>query len=214
MTISSTKNYGVMVHIWDTRFREQEPGHASLTVFKNKVEETSGNSLQVRHFGFWPSREFGISDIPIYMHAKEKKSLDEEIHWSADEPPFIPSKCYLVSTTRKQYKNMKKEIEHESEKIEFGVTKYTWLSSLGNLIGRISQYIFSMDGVQRPYLQNCSTITAQILNAGDIPVRTGYAPWGITPSSVGDQLEHLMTTNQIQAQSVPVPLIQAQPNTN
>lgn len=198
MSISSSKSHFIVVNIWETEILKNEPGHASLSLFKKACDELEGKEKE--HFGFWPNREFAVYDIPFGIPGKKVESLNEEIHWSNDEPAFVPTKKYHIQVSKKQYRKMKNEMKKLSENINSGNLKYTWLVSLNTMVydNLISGRMFHFQ--EKLQLHNCATIVSKILNEGDIPVKMSHYLWGISPSALGSELDRLICTDQIKAE--------------
>lgn len=190
MSIDPKIHYSLDVYLWNTVYFTGEPGHISLAI--NKLD-ANGHLSSKRHFGFWPNREFTPSDIPFYLPAIEKISLKTEVFFSADEPAFTPDKHYEFPINKEQYANLENEIEKQSNNIKSGKTRYTWLVAINNIFYKIA-YSFSDFQIN---LENCSTIATKILQAGGILVKNTNVFWGISPSSLGHQLDALISEKKI-----------------
>jgi hypothetical protein len=188
MSVLEKNNYVLDVFVWDTIYLRGEAGHVSLAV---REIDRQGRLVHQRHFGFWPHREFTTLDVPFHISAKEKSSLADEIHYSDQEPAFIPNKRYEITLNEEQYLEIQNEMSEQSENIKSGKTRYTWLTSVNGLFYNTFNYY------NQTNLENCSTIATKIMNAGGIPVYNNSILWGISPIDVSYQLDNLIAQNKI-----------------
>ncbi len=191
MSVSEKNNYVLDVFVWDTRYLRGEAGHVSLAI--REIDRQGGLAHQ-RHFGFWPEREFTALDVPFHISAMEKSSLYDEIHYSDQEPAFVPNKQYEIMLSENQYSEMHNEMSKQSDNIKSGKIRYTWLTSVNGIFFYTFNYIQNYCQIN---LENCSTIATKIMNAGGIPVHNNSMLWGISPIDVSYQLDNLITQNKI-----------------
>lgn len=213
MTSINTHNidYKVNVNIWDTDPRTGRCGHASVTL----VSANSANKL-INYMGMWPKYGFLVTPftLPFASPGLAMKSKKDCMEREGDDTPIKPTRVYQIPLTKEQYESMETTIEAQKTKIEEGKTLYSLFPNLNivNFAKRIIKptileklhacpftelpmehkaIIEDSQSIKELEVENCTTMAIKILNAGNIPVQTRYMPWGLSPTTLGHQLDSI-----------------------
>lgn len=210
-TESTGPKYEARVNVWDTNFDEGRCGHASVSI----VQAGETHKLS-KYMGMWP--KFGVLvnlfTLPFAVPGTYLKSKKDCMDREGDEGPLAPSRRYTIGLSEKQYSDMKAEMDNESARIKDGLTLYCLFPNF-NVVGlakhlvkpsimeRLHACPFTDMPMEHPQLledcaqinqlstENCTTLTSKLLRAGGIPVKDGSAPFGMSPSQLGDKLDKL-----------------------
>ncbi len=213
---TKSTEYRASVNIWDTDPKTGRCGHASVSIQKTG---DSSEGLK-KYLGMWPKYGWMVTPFTLLLAfpAKHLKSKMACMDREGDEAPLKPSRQYNIQITEAQHQSMNNEFNRINGKIKNRTTLYT-LFPLFNLV-RFAEKVATpsvirqlhacpmtgmeldhptlindCQGIKELETDNCTTAAIKILNAGGIGVKTGSFPWGLAPTSLGDQLDVLKKTD-------------------
>lgn len=207
------------VHVWEMNHEEGRCGHVALEL----IRKNSGEARQSSYLGLWPRFAGSVSlfTLPVPVPGtNSQSSLSCSQRESGDDmEPLLPSDEIKVYLTDDQYNAMKEKMDSENKAIENGLVSYCLTPKISflNFLNFFTQkdvvdmqhscpitelpmehplIMKDLQGINNLRSENCSTVATNILKAGGISVeQSRFAPWGVTPTSVGAQLQQQAKTN-------------------